>query len=635
MRTEGDNYLAVGSTLLVITLSAMLTTFKLWPAAVKQLELLLYDWELQQLESQETDWRVVIIDIDDKSLEQQGQWPWSRSKVAQLLYTLQDHYGVSKTGVDIIFPEAGDIEADLALAQAFLDTGAVASMAFSLAADGNVAQLGRLGTSVAVTRDSANQVTIPKATGYVANNQLFPFDYHAGHVTPTFDIDGKVRRFAPLVAYQGDYYDALAMAMVRSVFDVHVAKLSHNDRSFANLGLGNYEKISLPGLVDIPVTSDGYAWLPFNRAAGSYRYISATDILNKAIPQDELLGVFALLGSSAVGLHDLVPTPQSSNMPGVEVHAHILTALLDARFIISSADETALVLLVTALFALALCVSFNRLGSIKSFFVVAVMVLAWVLLNRYLWSAYNVYFPLFIPMLVLPAIYVLQVGLRLYVANRDKNRVLGSLKKYAPEQVVTASLEGKEGEVAPAEREATVLFLDLRNFTTWAEHHSAKDVNQYITWIMEKVSDIIVQYGGTIDKYIGDEVMAFWDSSEMATHATSAVLAAVEIDAYFKTFDLPESHRAIDIKFGIGINTGAVLIGQLGTNTRATYTVMGDAVNVASRLQGVSERYDSNIILGGNTARQALAVPCRKLDEIYLKGRSQVEPIYSPVIRAV
>lgn len=632
---DSENYISVGGTLIVVLISSLLTIFQLWPGGVKQLELLLYDWELQQLESSETDWRVVIIDIDDKSLELEGQWPWPRGKMADLLYTLKNHYGVTKTGVDIMFPEVGDVAADLSLAQAFVDTDSVASMAFSLAEDGAITRLGRLGNSVLVNRAIADQVNLPRVSSYVANNQLFPFDYLAGHVTPSFDMDGKVRRFAPVVEHQGDYFEALSVAMVRSVFDVPYIKLDSNQRSVANLGLGNYEKVTLPGLVDIPIDQDGYAWLPFNRAAGSYHYISATDILHKKIPQDELLGVFALVGSSAAGLHDLVPTPQTANMPGVEVHAHILSALLDANFTISSADEVALVMLATMILSVAVCLSVRWWGSTKSLFVMFGLMLIWLVLNRYLWGQYNVYFPLFLPLLVVLVVYAMQVGLRLYVANRDKNRVLDSLKKYAPEPVVSASLDGKEESVAPREREATVLFLDLRNFTTWAEHHSASDVNQYITWVMEKVSDVIVQYGGTIDKYIGDEVMAFWDSDKLANHATNAVLAAVEIDAYFQHFDLPESHQVIDVKYGIGINTGDVLIGQLGTNTRATYTVMGDTVNVASRLQGVSGRYDANIIIGQNTARQALAIPCRKLDDIHLKGRRQVESIYSPVIRAV
>lgn len=632
MRMERDIIARLATMLAAFAIIVVFTVFDAWPSMYKRMENILYDWRANLYTEQQVDRRVVIIDIDEASLAAEGRWPWPRDKLAQLLYNLNNHYGVSQIGLDLIFPELTHDTADRALVQAIMDSNAVASVAFALTLDNNQLQQGKLGRSVDVVGAQLPHDLALAAQGYVGNNSLFAMDYSMGHITPIYDIDGTVRQFAPLIQYDGQYYDTLAVAMVRRLFELDGLTARHTSQVWANGGLMSSSRLTLAGLVDVPIDQHGLTWLPLQRSAGSYRYISATDILNQRVPADTLLGTLALVGTSASGLHDLVSTPLVTKMPGVEVHAHILSALLDANFLITNDYFVYITLLLILVMGGLLVMGSYWSISYFNLLLALALLCFWLLINNLAWAHYKVPLPILAPALFIPLTYLLLMAFNYNQSKGERSRLLSFLRKYVPAPVVKAAMAKKQALVDPKERVATILFMDIRGFTTLSEQYPAQHVNDYVAGIMETVSELVESNGGIIDKYIGDAVMAFWDSDQWPDHADRAVKSALQIESYFDHNELPDSCPQLPVKFGIGINTGMVMIGQMGTKSRATYTVMGDVVNVASRLQGISQTYDVTVVMGSGTATLLEHMPYQSLGQVNLRGRDKPETIHTPAV---
>ena len=621
----------IGLTFLILLLIVAVSWAKAWPDFVDRMELVIYDWKTQQYMVDEVDNRITIVEIDERSLKVEGPWPWPREKLAQMLHVLKDHYEVSAIGLDVFFPEAKQPVSDAFLADAVTSTRTVLPMVFS---QQKLTQ-GILGEAAQVELRSA--LVTKKAQGYVANGDFFSPNYIAGHISPVVDPDGVIRKFTPVLEYQGQYYEALSIAMVRQLFGIH--SLVVEKRETANegyrrwhLNLDEYNDIFLPGLARIPIDRKGESLIPYHYNSGGFNYVSASDILAKQVPISEMVGTIVFIGATATGLYDLVATPIASQLPGVEIHAHILSALIDGRFMATSDNQVQDEAVAMFLLALIAILFVRNLSPVPIIITMMALGVAWFVANLLVWHYVGLSVPMLPPVFYILSLLMMNFVFSLQLSGKQKDRLIKSFERYVPSVVSQASIDQNDKLLEATERPVTAMFLDLRGFTAWSEKQTAEQVNHYVASVMQEVSSVIGQYGGTIDKYMGDSVMAFWDSKNGTDHAQRAVDAAIAIELHLSKAGSVINQHAQPLDYGIGINSGKAMVGQMGTKERASYTVMGDVVNVASRLEALSSAMGCHIILGSETVEQLENIVCKSLGEVNLRGRKHSVSIYTPTL---
>ena len=621
----------IGLTFLILLFILAVSWAKAWPDFVGRMELVIYDWKTQQFMVNEVDNRITIVEIDERSLKAEGGWPWPREKLARMLHVLKDHYQVSAIGLDVFFPEAKEPVSDAFLADAVTSTRTVLPMVFS---QEELTQ-GILGEAVQV--ELRNPLATKQAQGYVANGGFFRPNYLAGHISPVVDPDGVIRRFIPVLKYQGQYYEALPMAMVRQLFGIDSLVVERRETISEgyrrwHLNLDEYNDIFLPGLARIPIDRKGESLIPYHHNSGGFNYVSASDILAQRVPMSELLGTIVLIGPTATGLYDLVATPIASQLPGVEIHAHILSALIDGRFLATSdnqAQDEAVVMFLLALIAILFV---RNLSPVPIIITMIALGITWFVANLLVWHYIGLTTQMLPPFFYIASLLVMNLVFSLQLSGKQKNRLIKSFERYVPSVVSQASFDQNDKLLEAKKRPITAMFLDLRGFTAWSEQQAAEDVSLYVASVMQEVSSIVGQYGGTIDKYMGDSVMAFWDSKNDIRHAQQAVDAAIAIELHLNKAESVINQHAQPLDYGIGINSGAAMVGQMGTKERASYTVMGDVVNVASRLEALSSAMGCHIILGSETVEQLENIVCKSLGEVNLRGRKNSMSVYTPTI---
>ena len=606
---------------LILLIIVAVSWAKAWPAFSERLELNIYDWKVQQFALNQAENRITILEIDERSLKSEGSWPWPREKIANILNILKDDYMVSAIGLDVFFPEAKDPVSDALLAEAITRTRTVLPIVFS---QEKLTQ-GILGAATPI--DLIDSVETRQAQGYIANGDFMPLNYTAGHISPIIDVDGVIRKFTPIIQYNGQYYEALTIAIVRQLFGINFLGVKKVD-SLAS----QYNAIFLPGLVSIPIDKQGQALIPYTRVSENFRYVSATDVLTKRLPINEMVGTIALIGASATGLHDLVATPMSRQLAGVEVHAHILAGLLDGRFMATGNMEVLYEAVAMLLIALSAILFIRNLSPIPLLVTMLGLGIIWFVANLMVWKIIGLSLPMLPPFIYITAVLIMNFVLSLQLSGKHNRFIMKSFEHYVPALVAKASINQTSEMLAARERPVTAMFFDLRGFTAWSEHQTSEDVHEYIATVMQEVSSIITQYDGIIDKYMGDSVMAFWDSQICTHHAQKAVNAAITIELFFNKYGAGGAKVSEPFEYGIGINSGVAMVGQMGTTQRASYTVMGDVINVASRLQALSDTMGCHIILGSGTLEQLEGVTCRSLGEVKLRGRQNTVLIYTPII---
>ena len=621
----------IGLTFLILLFIVAVSWAKAWPGFVDRMELVIYDWKTQQFMVDEVDNRITIVEIDERSLKAEGRWPWPREKLARLLHVLKDHYEVSAIGLDVFFPEAKESDTDAFLADAVTSTRTVLPMVFSQAKLGQ----GLLGEAAQV--ELRDTLVTKKAQGYVANGDFFPPNYVAGHISPVVDPDGVIRKFTPIFEYQGQYYEALPIAMVRQLFGIDslvVERTETMNEGYRrwHIKLGEYNDIFVPGLARIPIDRKGESLIPYRHNSGGFNYVSASDILTQRLPMSEMVGSIVLIGPTATGLYDLVATPIASQLPGVEIHAHILSALIDGRFMATSDNQAQDEAVVMFLLALIAVLFVRNLSPMPIIVTVMVLGVAWFVANLLVWHYVGLSAPMLPPFFYLASLLVMNLIFSLQLSGNQKDRLIKAFERYVPSVVSQASIDKNDKFLEAKERPVTAMFLDLRGFTAWSEQQAAVDVSQYIALVMQEVSSLVGQYGGTIDKYMGDSVMAFWDSKDDTYHAQQAVDAAIAIELHFSKADSVINQHSQPLDYGIGINSGTAMVGQMGTKDRASYTVMGDVVNVASRLEALSSAMGCRIIIGSETVEQLENIVCKSLGEVNLRGRKNSVSIYTPTM---
>ncbi|MBI4194258.1 MAG: adenylate/guanylate cyclase domain-containing protein [Betaproteobacteria bacterium] len=633
-------------------------------------EAIIYDARLRLTMPRTVDSRIVVLDIDEKSLLEkdqggEGRWPWSRDRLALLLDKLFDHYGIAVLGFDVVFAERDEssglrvlenlaerelkdvagfrpvlerikpqLEYDDIFAARMKGRPVVLGYTFSSDVAERAPRKGLLPAAV-LPPDTfkGRNIGITSWNGYTANLEVLQqAAAAAGHFNPWTDDDGITRRVPMLAEYGGAYYEPLSLAVVRLLLGSPPVKPVFEGEA-AGTGYAGLEYLHV-GSLKIPVDERVSTLVPYRGHRGSFRYISVIDVLNERIDVAELRGKIALVGTTAPGLLDLRAAPVDAVYPGVEVHANLIAGILDQNIKhkppYAAGAEFALLLVG----GLAMTLLQRLLSPLKFTLIAMVVLLVIAGTNLVVFHFGHVVLPLASGLVMILVLFTFNMAYGFFVEARGKRQITGLFGQYVPPELVDEMAKDPERFSMEGEsREMTVLFTDVRGFTTISEGLDPKALSLLMNEFLTPLTEIIYQHRGTIDKYIGDCIMAFWGAPlPDPMHARNGVLAAMvmqrrlqELQPHFREQNWPPIH------IGVGLNTGRMSVGNMGSKIRLAYTVMGDAVNLASRLEGITKEYGADIIVGEATRELVQDVVFREVDRVRVKGKDVAVAIYEPI----
>ena len=636
-----------------------------------RLDGIIYDVRLRLTAPGGVDPRVVIVDIDEKSLREreaggEGRWPWPRDRLALLINRLNDDYNVSLTGFDVIFSERDEssgirtieglantefkndasfqskysrikplLDLDGQFAASFKDRLVILGYSFLLPGDKD--QKGVLPPDVLTTAQIPLTVADPlMRQGFTGNLALLQNNAtDGGHINPIIDSDGIIRRIPMLVIHDGKYYESLGLASARALLgSLPIKTLDADGKEFTTAPnyFGAIESLDVGGAI-LPVDSQLASFIPYRGPYKSFEYISASDVLNKSVAKEKLEGKIVLIGTTAPGLLDLRATPVGNAYPGVEIHANIITGILDGTIkqapLWTNAANLALIVLLGVFLALVLPWLSPLWGSITSALALGSMVG----LNLFAYQR-GIVLPLASLLAAILGTYLFNIAYGYFVESRSKRLITGLFGQYVPPELVDEMAKEPENFSMEGEsRELTILFSDVRGFTTISESLDAKTLSEFINAFLTPFTRVIYKNRGTIDKYMGDCIMAFWGAPLAdADHARNGLISAFEMLTAMELLNQEFIQKGWPpIKVGIGLNSGRVSVGNMGSEIRLAYTVMGDAVNLASRLEGITKEYGAAIIIGEETYKQLPDLIAREVDKVRVKGKDIAVKIYEPL----
>jgi adenylate cyclase len=638
-------------------------------AFVTQLDNIIYDVRLSLTMPRGVDPSIVILDIDERSLGEMGHWPWSRSLMAGLIGKLFDRYGIEVLGFDVVWAErdtSSGIDTLDALAQKdFKQVSGFQEVykslrpaldndeLFAKAMQGRPVVLGYYfnGEERAVRVNALPEPVLPRAS-FAGRNLRFPHwvgytgnlaaylksAAAAGHINPLVDDDGVTRRVPMLLEFDGAYYEALSLAVVRA----YIA-LRDNGR-FPRVepgytGAAGARSDAAPewlkvGPLRIPVDDSAAALIPYRGKKHSFPYIPLADVVKDRVAPDALSGKIVLVGTTAHGLQDLRSTPVDSVFPGVEIHANLIAGMLGST-IKDKPDVIGAEALVLVLGGVTLAILIPMLSALWATLAASTGLALIVLFNFMAWTRGDMALPLAASVLMTGALYVMNMAYGYFVESRSKRQFTELFGQYVPPELVDRmAADPAKYNMQPRSAELTILFADVRGFTSISEALRPEELREYINEYLTGMSAIIrSRYRGTLDKYIGDAIMAFWGAPvEDPQHARNGVLAALEMQRQCEALNAGFAARGWPtLKIGVGVNSGTVRVGDMGSRVRRAYTAVGDAVNVASRLEGRTKSYAVDILVGKPTRDRVSDAVFREVDLIKVKGKDEAIAIYEPL----
>ncbi|WP_111979071.1 CHASE2 domain-containing protein [Algibacillus agarilyticus] len=627
---------------------------------LKRLDGMFYDLRLKTtLEHRPVynDTNISIIDIDEKSLAEHGRWPWSRRKVAELIDKLLDA-GVIVIAFDVVFSEPErnpideltqelgtdnhniqaltqykeDIDGDLRMSQSLENGDVVLGIVFekdSVTSRGIVPDnVIRIDQDVPIPRIKA----LPFGS-YIGNiDVLHEAAIGKGFFNAVPDDDGSIRRAALLIQYEGTIYPSLALEAARlySLADeIKVDVITDGNDQFNVLGVLLNDQL-------VKTDENGRVLVPYRGGRNSFPYISAADVLAGTIEPDSLMDSIVFVGTSSVGLADLRETPVGIQYPGVEVHANILEGLLHPD-VFSYRHDLAdyYTVLYLVLFGVVMAFYFPKMGPGQMAFWGMLLLATTIGFNTYLWANEKISMPLTTPILLCLFLTVINIAFGFFAENSQKKVIKGMFDQYVPPAHIDKMLNDPNSvSLAGDRKNMSVLFSDIRSFTTISEGLSANDLKLLLNRYFSPITKTILDYQGTIDKYVGDMVMAFWgaplDDEKHATNSIKAAFSMLEITAQLREQFVLDGLPAI--KVGIGINTGDMNVGDMGSEFRRAYTVLGDSVNLGSRLESLTKAYGIELLVSEYTMAQAIDdFEFRPIDRVIVKGKTTAVATFEPI----
>lgn len=628
-----------------------------------ELESLAYDTRVRLSVEAGQDRRIVIVDIDESSLRAVGQWPWPRERLARLVDNLFGTYDVAVFGVDMVFAErdsrggrdrieaaaaratdeasrrllleiAGELDGDRALAGSMRGRPVVLGYYFNVDKDKSDS-VGLLPEPV-FENDGFMSETIfaVEASGYNANLPVLQQSAAAAGFfsDPLVDADGVTRRVPLLHEYQGALYESLALAVARTYLDEIPVPVF----GLAELapGVPLMEALELGDRV-IRMDSRSAVMIPYRGKRGSFPYVPAAEILEGRVDNPEVLdGAIALLGSSALGLADLRATPVDAVYPGVEAHANVVAGIIDQKLKSASPYSWAIELAGVVGLGLVLALVLPFLSPVVSALLSASVLAAVLIVNFLLWRHLDLIIPVATTMVTIGSVYVLNAIYNLFKGERHIKEVSKSFSSYLAPALVSQLIENPASLKLEGEnRNMTFLFTDIEGFTSFTETTEATLLVDVLNEYLDQACQIIMDSGGTIDKMIGDAVVAIYNAPlEIEDHPERAVRTALALDEFCMAFMRRKNEAGMAMGITrIGINTGDAVVGNFGGENRFDYTVIGDAVNTAARLESVNKYLGTRICVSGATAERCPNLHFRPVATLVLKGKTQGVGVFEPL----
>jgi len=635
---------------------------------IDRIENYLYDVRVRLTMPDTLDERIVIIDIDEASQVVLGQWPWPRETLATIVDNLFDHYGVTVMGFDALFAEAEETSAERLL-EKLLQSELAEQPVFQ-------AQLNELRESLnSNIRFEESLIARNIVTGFVFKDSLSdnepestgalplpiirevelagvtaPFVTARGYAgtlkslqenalgggffdSPLIDSDGVFRR-APLVQkYRGDLYPSLALAVVHIALgspSVGLEFASHRSGRLSGIELESFRL----GDKSIPVNEQAAVFIPFRGRQGSFPYVPAMDVFDQSAPADMLADKIVLLGASAAGLLDLRSTPVGQRYIGVEAHANLIGGLLDDTIRQQPSYSDGLEFFLLVLIGLLTVFLLPRLSPIVALLFVLATLFSSIGVNLWMWTSLGLVVPLASLLGYTLIAALLQINYGFFIESRNKRHLSRIFGQYIPPSLVEEMDEsGEEVSLEGESRHMSVLFSDVRGFTTLSENLDARELTQLMNEFLTPMTRVIQHHRGTIDKYMGDAVMAFWGApladEQHARHAVQAGLAMIQAVSDLR--EVFEKKGWPPISVGVGVSSGEMNVGNMGSEFRIAYTVMGDVVNLGSRLEGLTKQYGVDMIVSESTAKLIPEHSFRQLDLVRVKGKRKPVAIYEPL----
>ena len=596
---------------------------------------------------------VTIVDIDDKSLEKLGQWPWPRTRIADLITELT-RLGAVVIAFDAVFSEPDRLNPAIAadtfrnLDEATRDKLRALPSNDQVFADAIKASRVVLGESGLTQEIAALDKTLP-VTGLAMlgeEPQRFMFDFqgllrnvsvleHAAAGRGLFTVlperDGIVRRVPMVMQAQGQTMPSLTFEMLRVATGSGTILIKSDKAGIKSLGIKGFQ---------LPTDANGQLWVHYARQDPSI-YVPAINVLEKTVAPDKIAGKLILIGTSAVGLNDIKTTPVSPAMPGVEIHAQVLESALTGA-VISQPNYGIAVEFTTALLFGLLVIAFAPMfGPVTLVVLGAVFAGGLIGTSWYFYSQHRLLIDFTYPLLSTTAIYLTLIFSSFVREQAQRRQIRSAFGQYLSPALVEQLAQAPEKLVLGGEeREMTIMFSDVRGFTTISESfkHDPQGLTKLMNRFLTPLTNAILARKGTIDKYMGDAIMAFWnaplDDKEHQLNACNAALDMLErIEELNKIREVEAEESGIafiPINVGVGLNTGTCVVGNMGSDLRFDYSVLGDTVNLASRLEGQTKEYGFSIIVGSRTAmaiKEKFAI--LELDFIMVKGKKEPEVIYA------
>lgn len=639
---------------------------------ITNLEAIVYDTRLRLTMPRTVDPRIVILDIDEKSLAEkekggEGRWPWPRDRLALLLDKLFDRYEVAIVGFDVVFAERDEssgirvlerlsrqelrevpqfqsvlarikpeLEYDDIFARKMKGRRVVLGYTFSTEEPAQAPKKGLLPQPI-LPRGAFASRTVPTTswTGYTANlEELQKSAASAGHFNPYTDDDGIIRRVPMLAEFDGAYYEPLSLAMVRVLLGSPKVVPVLPEASYSSARYRGLEWLAV-GSIRIPLDDTASALVPYRGGKGMFNYFSLVDALRERVDPAELKGKIVLVGTTAPGLLDLRATPVGPVYPGVEIHANLIAGILDGNIKQRPPYVLAAEFILLLMSGLVIAFVLPLLSPLVSTLTMLFLALGVLAMNVIVFHTGHLVLPLASGLVMILVLYVLNMAYGFFVEARGMRQITGLFGQYVPPELVEEMAKNPERfNMTPRAEQLSVLFSDVRGFTTISESLSPEDLAVYINEYLTTMSLVIRErHRGTLDKYIGDAIMAFWGAPVAdPDHAKNAVLAALGMQSEAQA--LNEKFKAKGwptFKIGIGVNSGVMRVGDMGSKIRRAYTVMGDAVNIASRLEGITKQYGADIIIGEGTKHRVSGFVCREIDRVRVKGKDEPVAIYEPL----
>ncbi|MDB5108745.1 MAG: adenylate cyclase, partial [Candidatus Binatus sp.] len=631
-----------------------------YPGIFDRAELFAYDLRINRIGARPATGLVAIGAIDDKSIAELGHWPWPRSVMARLEYAFSD-YKVKVVGFDVMFSESDGIDAvraqfterlratslkdstirnvvgpgnDEAFAAALKAQGAsVLGYAFqshgtrkSQQTDANTGYLtairppGPLEYGVVRQIGPALPILITARAYAPPIPQLNQAARATGFVNIDHDDDGEIRSEMTVIRFNDRYCAPLFMAVANVFAGSPPLSLKIDREGIAGVALAG---------VDIPVDQTGRMLVNYRHGAEPFRHYSVSDIVNHRLPADALAGKILLVGMTAQGEGDRAVTPFGGDVPRVEIHAHAIDNILQGDFIQRPAEAQEISFIGTFVVGLAIAIAVAWISALSSAAVTVMLIFGYFVYVQHRLIHDGLAIGVIFPLVTALIVYMVLAGYRYVTEGLEKRHLRTAFEHYLHPQVVAAiAANPKALKLSGERRHMSILFADIVNYTGLAERTDPAALVALLNDYMTKMTDHILESGGVVDKIRGDGIMAFWGAPlDVPNHARAAINCGLAMLVELRALHVKDP-RFADIDIGVGVATGDAIVGTFGGEHRFDYSVIGDTVNLASRLEGLTRQFKVHLLVSQQSFAEAgNGLIARELGQVKVKGKELYVPI--------